>query len=155
VPAQDLDQREARDPLARKLERLRFEYALTGVRVLDRHLRPVADAGQLVCNAAEHAERVRAMLDHALAGQPDFEVDRVTGRDALREVVWAVCPVWDTRGSVAGVVLTENQIPSVHFKAYSVMEAYKRYSELLGEKRTLRSNLLLMLLVSTLLIVFA
>jgi nitrogen fixation/metabolism regulation signal transduction histidine kinase len=53
-------------------------------------------------------------------------------------------------------VLTESLIArSVHFNAYSVIEAYNAYSQLQSEQASLRFTFMLILALSTLLIVFA
>jgi nitrogen fixation/metabolism regulation signal transduction histidine kinase len=81
---------------------------------------------------------------------------RVSPKDALNEITWATAPIWDARGRVTGAVLTETINPqSAKFRADSVTEAYGKYEQLRREESALRFNSLLILVVATILIVFA
>ena len=152
ISIEDLLNPESRRSLDEKLERLRLEYRLDGVRVFDSKGAAAARAGETV-STEESQGQIATLISATLRGEPDFQVTR---QDALREVVLATAPIRSPQGKIAGGVLTELLIPSsVNFKAYSVMEAYGKYVELQKEKTALQFQFILILALSTLLIVFA
>src|SRR5207247_6525748 len=74
----------------------------------------------------------------------------------LKEAVWAAAPIHDSSGNVIGAILVESLVlQSVTFKSDSVREAYEKYVQLQRGEKALRFTVLLMLVLSTLLIVFA
>ena len=146
---------ESRPDLREKLRGFCLEYALGNVRVFDLHAAEIADAGFSV-STKDHQEAIRSLITRTVLGQPQFLVMRVTPKDALNEITWATAPVRDVQGRVTGAVLTETVNPqSARFRADSVMEAYEKYEQLRREESALRFNSLLILVVATILIVFA
>jgi two-component system nitrogen regulation sensor histidine kinase NtrY len=141
--------------LREKLRAFCSEYALGNVRVYDARGRVAADAGYAISTSG-HQEVIRQLIAQTILGQQRFHVMRVSPRDALNEITWATAPVWDAGGHVAGAVLTETiNTQSARFRADSVTEAYDKYEQLRREESALRFNSLLILVVATLLIVFA
>jgi two-component system nitrogen regulation sensor histidine kinase NtrY len=131
------------------------EYALDNVKVFDDHARLIAESGSSASTDA-HQGSIRQLIAQAILGKPAFRVERVIPADPLNEISWAAAPVRDMKGAVIGTVLTETMHPqSAKFRADAVMEAYDKYEQLQREKTTLRFNTLLMLVLSTLLIIFA
>jgi two-component system nitrogen regulation sensor histidine kinase NtrY len=130
-------------------------YDLDNVQVFDNHARLVADSGSTV-SSGDHQDTRNALIAQAILGRPDFRVERVTPEDPLKEISWAAAPIRNRKDDVIGVVLTESIHPqSASFRADAVMEAYDKYEQLQREKEALRFNILLMLVLSTLLIIFA
>ncbi len=156
LASEDSFHRQSRSGLEQKLEEQRRLYALDDVRVYDDHARMLADSGKGISRTSAHESELGRLIAGSLHGQPGFLIERVTPKDALREVIWTTVPVYSSNGKVAGVVLTESLNPqSVYFMANSVMEAYEVYEQFQRSKSSLRFNLLLMLALFTLLIVFA
>ena len=155
VSIADLANPDSRVSLGEKLEQLRQEHRLADVRVFDAKGAPTVHAGERV-STDSHREQISRLISATLQGQAEFQVERITPQDALREVVWATAPIHSPEGTIVGAVLTESLIPSsVNFQAYSVMEAYDKYVQLQRERTALRFQFILMLALSTLLIVFA
>jgi two-component system, NtrC family, nitrogen regulation sensor histidine kinase NtrY len=146
---------ELRPKLQQKLQEFCHQYALGNVRVFDNHARLAADAGNAVATN-DHQDIIKHLIARSILGQQDFRVERVTPEDPLNEIAWATAPIRDLRGSIIGAVLTETVNPqSAKFRTDSVLEAYEKYEQLQREKNTLRYNTLLILVLFTLLIVFA
>ncbi len=141
--------------LNEKLQEYLRQYALDSLQVLDEHGKLAAAAGEAIA-PNDHKIQVESLITEALLGQQSFQVARVSPKDALREVTRTAVPIYSHEGTVIGAVMTETVNPqSVHFQAYSVMEAYGVYEELQRDRAALRFNILLILALSTLLIVFA
>ncbi len=146
---------EAGHVLDQRLEGLRRSFAVDDIRVFDSRGMQLAESGKRV-SPEGHSADTQTLVSLALGGQPGSRVERSTPKDALQEVLWASAPIIGKDAKVKGVVLTESLITSgVHFRAYSVMEAYGVYEQLEREKSKLRFNFILILALSTLLIVFA
>jgi two-component system nitrogen regulation sensor histidine kinase NtrY len=141
--------------LQQKLQEFCRQYAIGNVRVFDSRGRIVADSGDTV-STGDHAQSIRRLIDQTLLGLQGFQVARLTPSNPLNEITWATAPIKNTRGSVIGVILTETLNPqSANFTAYSVVEASSKYEQLQRENPSLRVLTLLILVLSTLLIVFA
>lgn len=141
--------------LRQQLQDLCRQFAIGNVRVFDGRARLIADTGNRV-SANSHRETIEELITRSINGQQDFRVERAAPNDALTEISWATAPIRDTDGSIIGAILTETVNPqSARFRADAVMEAYDKYEELQQERAALRFNTLLILLLSTLLIVFA
>lgn len=146
---------ELQPKLRQKLQEFCRQYVLGNVRIYDNHARQTADAGNAV-SSSSHNDSIKRLVDQALLGQQGFLVARAYPTDALNEITWATAPIRDARGRISGAVLTETANPqSAKFRADAVMEAYDKYEQLQAEESALRFNSLLMLVVATLLIVFA
>ena len=144
-----------RSDLESTITHLRLQYGLDSVRVFDRKQALVGETGTHVSHR-DHDSQLGGILTRALAGEQEFQVEQVSPKDALKQVIWATAPIRDGKGEIFGVVVTELLIPeSVYFKAYSVMEAYEKYDQLQREKVALRFNVFLILALSTILTVFA
>jgi two-component system nitrogen regulation sensor histidine kinase NtrY len=144
-----------RPQLREQLQDLCRQFAIGNVRVFDRRARLIADTGNSV-SSNSHRDTIEELIARAINGQQDFRVERAAPDDALTEISWATAPIRDTDGSIIGAILTETVNPqSARFRADAVTEAYDKYEELQQEKAALRFNTLLILLLSTLLIVFA
>jgi two-component system nitrogen regulation sensor histidine kinase NtrY len=144
-----------RPKLHQELEDFCQEYGLGNVQIFDDHARLIAESGSTVSTKA-HQSTIKQLIAQAILGQPGFRTQRVTPKDALNEISWATAPIRDLSGTIIGTILTETIHPqSAQFRADAVMEAYKKYEQLQREKSTLRFNTLLMLVLSTLLIIFA
>ena len=145
----------ASSEVRQRLLDLSREFALDRVLIFDRRARPVADAGSAV-STSRHQQAVRDLVDQALAGREVYHVDRLTPLDPLTEVTWASSPIRDSSSAVIGAVLTETIRPhSARFRVDSVLEAYEKYGQLQQETATFRFNTLMMLVLATLLIIFA
>ena len=95
-------------------------------------------------------------MAQSILGHRGFRSSVSHRADPLNEISWAAAPIRDTGGAVLGAVLTESVHPqSARFRADSVMEAFEKYEQLQREKTALRFNTLLILVLSTLLIIFA
>ncbi len=139
---------------ARKLAILRLDYALDSLRVYDDHGVQLLELGRPVFNLEQRGD-ARTLVGLALKGQVGSRVGGIRN-DALKEVLWAASPIRAGDGRVMGVILTDTLIvPSVHFKAASVLEGYTAYQQLQQERAKIRYNLILILALATLLIVFA
>lgn len=152
--AEDLDP-VLRPGLRRRLRDYSREYALVNIRVFDRRARLAADSGSAVSGSG-HRESIDRLVAQALLGEPGFRVERVDPDEPLNEITWAAAPIRDSKGAVLGAVLTEAVRPdSIKFRVDAVLEAYEKHEQLQREKMALRYNTLLMLVLATLLIIFA
>jgi PAS domain S-box-containing protein len=141
--------------MQRKLQEFCREYGLDNVQVFDNQFRLVAESGPAISSSA-HQGTIRQLLARAILGQQGFQIERVTPNDPLNEISWATAPIRDPRDAAIGTVLTETvHAQSAKFRADSVIEAYDKYEQLQREKAALRANTLLVLVLSTLLIIFA
>lgn len=130
-------------------------YALDGVRVYDRQARLIMEAN-LSGDPPGRSATVDSLVSQSLLGRPGFRVERTVPHNPFFEVSWAAAPVRDPHGNIIGAVLTESiHLQSPGFRADSIMEAFEKYRQLEQEKSVLRFNTLLMLVLSTLLIIFA
>jgi two-component system nitrogen regulation sensor histidine kinase NtrY len=144
-----------RAKLQPQLQEFSREYALGSVRIYDNQARVIADSG-VAHSTSRHQESIKRIVAQALLGQPGFRVERVVPDEPKDEITWAAAPIRDRRGAISGAVLTEAVRPhSVKFRVDSVLEGYDRYEQLEREKPALRFNALLILVLSTLLIIFA
>jgi two-component system nitrogen regulation sensor histidine kinase NtrY len=142
--------------LRQKLQEFDRQYALGNVRLYDTQARVVAESENPVWMTPKHEETIKRLVGQALIGRQGFQVVRLTPDNALNEITWATAPVKDARGSIIGAILTETLNPqSAKFNADSVVEASSKYEQLQREKASLRVLTLLILVLSTLLIVFA
>ena len=141
--------------LDRELGEMRRLLGIDDVRIYDQGGALIGEVGARV-SIEDHAPELASLVSGALQGRSDFEVQKVSRNDALREMFWATAGIRNPDGEIIGAVLTETMIPdSVHFKAATVMQAYDAYVQLQREKSAVRFNILLILALSTLLIVFA
>ncbi len=146
---------ERRSKIRLKLLEFCHQYDIDNVQVFDARSRLVADTGNSVSGEA-HLDSVRELVRHAVDGQADFKVARLAPKDPFTEISWATASIRDERGGVIGAVLTESvDSQSVGFLSGEVQRAFEKYEELQKEKNALRYNTLLILVLSTLLIVFA
>ncbi len=130
-------------------------YGIGNIRIFDSRGRLASDAGYTV-SSGDHQISIESLIAQSLLGHQEFRVERATPKDALTEITWATAPIRDPGGNIIGTVLTEAvNLQSARFRADAVMEAYDKYEELQREKAALRFNTLLILLLATLLIVFA
>ncbi len=138
-----------------KLQEFCRAYALDDVQVFSNQARLVANSGSVVSYGA-HQGIVQRLIAEAILGQPGFRIERVDPSDPFNEISWATAPIRDGRGAVVGTIITQTIHPqSAKFRADSVMEAVEKYEQLHGEKDQVRFTTLLMLVLSTLLIIFA
>jgi two-component system nitrogen regulation sensor histidine kinase NtrY len=131
------------------------DYSLDGVRVYDSRagLSASSTSGPV---SPDHQSVVKLLVSKGNLGQEDYQIVRANPRDPNKEISWAVAPIRDPSGAVIGTVLTVTvHRESARFRADSVLEAYDKYKQLQREKAALRFNALLMLVLSTLLIIFA
>ncbi len=147
---------ESRARIEQKLEAQRRLYGLDDIRIYDEHAKLAVESGRGIPRIGQHESELNLLVASALGGQPGFRTERVTPKDALREVLWATVPIRDRNGKVVGAILTEAvNAQSVFFKAYSVIEAYGKWEQLQRSRASLRVNILLMLALFSLLIIFA
>ncbi len=145
----------ARPQLDRKLQQFCREYALENVRIMDHRSLVTAEAGNSV-SAAGHQEDLKRLIEQTLLGRQELLVARLAPDDVLNEITWATAPIRGAQGKVIGAVLTESLNPqSARFRADAVTEAYEKYEQLRREEAALRFNSLLILVLATMLIVFA
>ncbi|MBN2322013.1 MAG: HAMP domain-containing protein [Acidobacteria bacterium] len=146
---------ERRSKLRLKLLEFCHQYDIDNVQVFDARSRLAADTGNSVAGTA-HLDSVRELVQRTVGGQAFFKVARLTPKDPNTEISWATASIRDERGDIIGVVLTETlNSQSADYLAGEVQRAYEKYEQLQQEKNTLRYNTLLILVLSTLLIVFA
>ena len=146
---------ELRPKLDQAFAELRSNYLVENLRLFATNGTLVSESGNRM-QPGETDAQVKRLVEKALAGYPDTQVDRIEQDDPVREVVRAATPARNETGRIIGAILVEIRIPeSINFKAYSVMEAYRAYDELQEGKAELRFNFLLIMALSTLLIVFA
>jgi two-component system nitrogen regulation sensor histidine kinase NtrY len=148
-----------------QLQAFRREYGLGNVKVYDGQSRPVEESGfelpseqQVRIRSAlgRHQQLIEELVSQAVRNQPDARVERIAPDDPNNEITIAAAPIHDAKGAVTGAVLTETVRPSsVKFRVDSVLEAYDKYEQLQREEIALRFNALLMLVLATLLIIFA
>jgi two-component system nitrogen regulation sensor histidine kinase NtrY len=132
-------------------------YALGNVRIYNNHAEAVAESCSTL-SPGRHQDLINNLISRAILGQPNSRVERIAPDDPMNEIMLAAVPIRDRRGAIIGAVLTETVrvLPySVRFRVDSVLEAYDKYEQLQREKPALRFNALLMLVLSTLLIIFA
>ena len=141
--------------LQEKLQQFCRSYSLGGVGVYDRQAGLIAQSGSVSLSSA-HQSTIGKLIAQSLLGQQGFRVERLAPPDPFTEITWATAPVRDPHGAIIGMVLTETIHPqSAKFRADSIIEAYEKYEQLQRDKTALRFNTLLMLVLSTLLIIFA
>jgi nitrogen fixation/metabolism regulation signal transduction histidine kinase len=138
-----------------RLRKLATEFAVGAVEVYRSDGRLAATSGPALSPAAH--EEIRAQLvRQAIQGTAGFDVHRVDPDDPWNEISYAAAPIVGPDGRAAGAVLTESLHPtSAQTWADAVMDAYQKYGQLEREQRSLRFNILLILVLATLLIVFA
>ena len=141
--------------LRERLQEFCRVYNLGSVRLYDKQVKLVAESGSNSLSRS-HQNTVDQMINQSLLGQKGFRVERANPQDPFPEISWATAPVRDAKGTIVGAVLTETvSLQSAKFRADSVMEAYEKYIQLQRDKAALRFNTLLMLVLATLLIIFA
>jgi two-component system, NtrC family, nitrogen regulation sensor histidine kinase NtrY len=146
---------EFRPNLAQKLQEFSRIYALGNVRVYDNRARQIAESGPTQ-STSKHQQLINSLVGQAILGKQDFQVRRITPDDPITEITFAAAPIRDAQGVIRGAVLTETiSRHSVKFRVDSVLEAIDKYEQLQREKVALRFNALLMLVLATLLIIFA
>ncbi len=144
-----------RSKLQLALREFNRQYGLGSVRVFDKKGLPVAESGPAI-STSEHRASIERLIDQAMLGEQSFLVERKTAKDPVNEITLTAVPIRDLQGLIIGAVLTEAARPySAKFRVYSVEEAYEKYMQLQPEKSAVRFNTLLMLVLSTLLIIFA
>jgi two-component system, NtrC family, nitrogen regulation sensor histidine kinase NtrY len=138
-----------------KLEEFSKQYALGNVWIYDANARLIAGSGAAV-SMVTHQESIRKLIAQAILGKQASCSENRTPDDRVNKITFAAAPIHDLQGAIAGAILTETIRPRESaFKAYSVLEAYDKYEQLQRERATLRFNALLMLVLSTILIIFA
>ncbi len=148
-------QPEFQPELQMKLQEFKTQYGLGSVRVFDKQARPIADSGA-VLSTAMHQETIRQLIAEAILGKQGSRDERFDTDGIVNKITFAAAPIRNAQGAVTGAVLTETIRPNDStFAAYSVMEAYGKHEQLQRERAALRYNALLMLVISTLLIIFA
>lgn len=141
--------------LMQRLDKLRGDFLLDEAMIFDRGGSMTFVTSGPSAQPADQA-KINELVAATLKGHSEFRVERVSPKDALKEIIWATAPIRGPDRSVAGAVLTQAFEPqSAFFKAYSVNEAYAVYRQLQGRESALRFTFLLILALSTLLIVFA
>lgn len=146
---------ERRSKLRLKLLEFCHQYGIDNVQIFDTQSGLVADTGNSVAGEA-HLSAMRELIRRAVEGQEGFKAVRLIPRDPFTEISWATASIRGDQGDIEGVVLTETiNSQSIEFRAGEVQRAYEKYEQLQQEKNTLRYNTLLILVLSTLLIVFA
>ncbi|MBN1566496.1 MAG: HAMP domain-containing protein [Acidobacteria bacterium] len=146
---------EVQPELQDKLRQFCRSHALGDVRIYDRQAKLIARSGSAELSDA-HRDTIRQLIGEGLIGRQNFRVERLNPEDPFTEINWATAPIRDPRGAVVGTVLTEAIHPqSAKYRADSVVEAYEKYVQLQRDKNVLRYNTLLILVLSTLLIIFA
>ena len=149
---QSLDESEDFQDRLREYSR---EYAIDAAQIFDANARLAAESGAAV--SMPHHQTVRnEMIAKTLSGQDQFSFDSVTPNDTGHEIYYATAPIRDTEGCVIGVLLTETVRPrNLKFWADRMMDAADKYEQLQKEQTSLQFSMLLMLMLATLLIVFA
>ncbi|MDI9613776.1 MAG: ATP-binding protein [Acidobacteriota bacterium] len=138
-----------------RLRELATEFAVGAIEVYRSDGRLAATSGPALSPAA-HGEIRAHLVRQALQGTPGFGVHRVDPNDPWNEISYATAPITGSEGRTAGAVLTESLHPtSAQTWADVVMDAYQKYGQLEREQSSLRFNILLILVLATLLIVFA
>ena len=146
---------ESRSQLRQKLGDFKIQYGLGSVRVFDRQARPIADSGSILSTVADQ-ETIKQLIGEAILGKQGFRDERINPGDSVNKITFAAAPILNEQGAVTGAVLTETIRPKDStFAAYSVMEAFEKHEQLQRERGALRYNALLLLVLATLLIIFA
>jgi two-component system, NtrC family, nitrogen regulation sensor histidine kinase NtrY len=143
------------EELRQKMQQFCRNYDLGSVRIYDNHAKLIFESGSPHSSSA-HQSIQRTLIDRGILGWAGFQHERLNPQDPYTEIRWAAAPVREAHGVITGVVLTETvHRQSVQFRADSVVEAYEKYQQLERDKAALRFNTLLLLVLSTLLIIFA
>jgi two-component system, NtrC family, nitrogen regulation sensor histidine kinase NtrY len=139
-----------------KLHKYNPQYEIGNVRIYDHRGRLVKDSGSIISLSKDLEEIKQDMIAQAILGRQDFKFERLMPRDPINEISWATAPIRDHSGAIIGVILTETvNSPRANFHADAVRDGYKKYEQLQGGNEKLRVITLLMLVLSTLLIIFA
>lgn len=140
----------------RKLKEFCGNYILNTIQIFDAQGLLLADSGPSV-SPGFHQIAKKNLIEAAIKGHEGFYADRVNPKDARNnEISYAAAPIHDDQGRILGAVFTEAIRPrNPKFWADAVMVAYDKYEQLKLEQDSLLFNVLLMLVLSTLLIVFA
>jgi len=139
-----------------KLQEFCRQYDISNVGIYDKQGRLIEDSGSLIPPSNPIEEIKQSLIAEALLGQQSFSYERAAPKDALKEISWASAPVKDRSGAITGAILTEAvNSQRAKFRADAVMEANVKYLQLQGGNEQLRFVTLLMLVLSTLLIIFA
>lgn len=147
--------REKRTEHYQKLTEFCISYSLDGVRVYDGHGKLIVEE-RLSSDTPDRSAAIDNLVSQSLLGRPGFRVERTVPHNPFFEISWATASIRDAQGKVIGAVLTESiHLQSLRFRADSIMEAFEKYRQLEQEKTLLRFNTLLMLVLCTLLIIFA
>jgi two-component system, NtrC family, nitrogen regulation sensor histidine kinase NtrY len=146
---------EFRTNTQQKLKAFTREYALGNIRIFDIRSAQIAESGSAQSKPG-HKTLISTLVGHAIQGKQEFKAPRLNTEDPMPEVVFAVAPIRDRQSAIIGAVLTETvRLRSIKFRVDSVLEAIDKYGQLQREKVALRFNALLMLVLATLLIIFA
>jgi two-component system, NtrC family, nitrogen regulation sensor histidine kinase NtrY len=131
------------------------EYGIGTIRIIDLDGRVTAQSAPSI-SPDSHQDIRAGLIAEAIGGRQGFGIYSVAQDDPWNEISYATAPLRDADGGVIGAVLVEN-IRSRNAKIWAdaVVDAYEKYEQLKAEKTSLRFNVLLMLVLSTLLIVFA
>jgi two-component system, NtrC family, nitrogen regulation sensor histidine kinase NtrY len=143
--------------LVEKLRAFSREYGFGNVRIYNRQAEPLAASGPTLSQDG-HRELIRILISRALQGKSEAQVERLAPDDPMNEIMLAAVPIRDRSGAISGAILAETVsglTRSVRFRADSVLEAYDRWEQLEREKPAFRFNALVILVLSTLLIIFA
>jgi two-component system, NtrC family, nitrogen regulation sensor histidine kinase NtrY len=138
-----------------KLKELCRTHILNTIQIFDAQGLLLAASGPTV-SPSFHQIIKKNLIDEAIRGRKGFYADRFKLKDARHEISYATAPIRDDQSRILGVVFTEVVRPrNLKFWAGAVMDAYDKYEQLKTEQDSLRFNVLLMLVLSTLLIIFA
>jgi two-component system, NtrC family, nitrogen regulation sensor histidine kinase NtrY len=130
-------------------------HLLNTIQLFDGQGRLIASSSPSVAPSF-HQSVQKNLIEDAFRGHLGFYADRANLKDARYEINYAAAPIQNDQGRILGVVLTEVVNPrNPKFWADAVMVGYDKYEQLKMEQDSLRFNVLLMLVLSTLLIVFA
>jgi two-component system nitrogen regulation sensor histidine kinase NtrY len=139
----------------RKLKEFCRNYILNTIQIFDAQGRLLVDSGPSV-SPSFHQTAKRNLIEEAIRGRQGFFADRANAKDARNEISYATAPIQNDQGQILGAVLSEVvRARNPKYWADAVMVAYDKYEQLKLEQNSLRFNVLLMLVLSTLLIVFA
>jgi two-component system, NtrC family, nitrogen regulation sensor histidine kinase NtrY len=140
-----------------KLQEFCRQYDIDRVGIYDGHGNFLKDFGAAAPLSEALKEIKKGMIARAILGRQGFKYERVTPTDPINEICWATAPIKDrSSGDVIGVVLTEDfNKQRAQFRVDAVKEAYEKYMQLQGGNKRLRLITLMMLVLSTLLIIFA
>ena len=150
-PAEDFPASDLQD----KLREYCRMYALNTVQIFDTRSRLVAESGRTI-SSPHHQDFRRSMIAEALRGESQFRFDSVAPKDPGDEICYAAAPVRGAGGQVVGVVLAEiMRSSSLKYWADRAADASDKYEQLQMERDFLRLNMLMMLVLATLLVIFA